>query len=363
MSAPTRTPWITLTLIGTNILAGFALLWRPDWIQELGFRAHEPSLLSAFASLFLHINVLHLLGNMLFLAAVGPWVEEAVGPWRYLIVYFVGGLLGCAAHAAMLGRSGTTEPLIGASGCVASCLGYASVRYASARVPLAPRLMAPVWAVSGVWVALQAAGGLVQVGGSGGGVAFWSHLGGLMAGVLLSLGFRAPQTASAKDAQRTLQEMAARGPAASLAAAERHLQSHPDDVSALRQKAEAHRLLSEFGPEMQTHRRLVEIGPPEDVGPSIVRLGEMGLLDQMAPRLRLRLASQLEATDADAARLLLRSVIDGSDDDQRPEALLALAVLERSGRPEVACALVRTLFDQYPMHPAADLARARGFSG
>ncbi|MFQ3668682.1 MAG: hypothetical protein SNJ61_07325, partial [Fimbriimonadaceae bacterium] len=63
-----------------------------------------------------------------------------------------------------------------------------------------------------------------------------------------------------------------------------------------------------------------------------------------------------------AARALLQSVIRHADDPQRPEALLALADLMRESDPEPATAMVQELFEKYPLHPAAEIARRRGWS-
>jgi membrane associated rhomboid family serine protease len=72
-------PVVTLLLIAGNILAAFALLFNPELAFAFGFRPDHPSLAGAISCLFLHSNVVHLLGNMVFLAAVGVAVELAAG--------------------------------------------------------------------------------------------------------------------------------------------------------------------------------------------------------------------------------------------------------------------------------------------
>ena len=74
------------------------------------------------------------------------------------------------------------------------------------------------------------------------------------------------------------------------------------------------------------------------------------------------LADRLKGSDPDTARLLLDSVVAGdADDPQRPDAMLALAALERAQQPQRAEALLCELGEAYPMHPAAELARSRGW--
>ena len=73
---------VTLILIVANLLAAFAVLGIPDLITKLGFHSDAPAVRSALTSLFIHANVVHLLGNMVFLAAVGAAVEMASGSVR-----------------------------------------------------------------------------------------------------------------------------------------------------------------------------------------------------------------------------------------------------------------------------------------
>ena len=85
----------------------------------------HPRIYSALTCLFLHDpqNILHLLGNLVFLAAVGPLVESEVGPLRFVVVYVLAGLAGVAAHWSVAASSGVGTPLIGASSAIAGCVG------------------------------------------------------------------------------------------------------------------------------------------------------------------------------------------------------------------------------------------------
>jgi membrane associated rhomboid family serine protease len=353
---------VTLVLIAANIFAAFALVLQPETLEGFGFDVRHPSAQTAFTSLFLHQNVLHLLGNMVFLAAVGAAVEIATGAARFAIVYLVSGLAGVAVHVLLTANRADSAPLIGASGAVAGCVGYYSVRYVRLRVPLAPKFGVSVAAVTAVWLLLQVVGAFVRIGEGTGGVAFGAHIGGFLAGLLLSFIFRAPDLGQAKIAHEVLQKMNERGPAAVVHAARRHLQDHPDDPRALRELAEALRKTDDLDGEYQTLMRLLEVLPESEQPEVLDRLCDMHRINGLPPLRRTLLADRFCRDYPVLARALLQSVVDEPiDETQRPEALLALAGLERSEQPEKAESLLKQLQATYPLHPAVDLARKRGW--
>lgn len=357
MSAGSRTPWVTLLLIAANVAVAFALYFDPTYAELHGFRANDPTLATAVSSLFIHVNALHLMGNMVFLAAVGPYVEESVGPARFLVVYLVGGLVGVASHWALLAPLGSRVPLIGASGCIAACVGYASVRFFGRRVPLAPGVKSPVWAVALIWLALQVVAAFVRLGDDAP-VAYWAHVGGFLGGLLMAAVFRASREAGLEQGRKALDAMEDRSAGATLAAADRHLEEHPDDLEALRRKSEAHGAFGDRTQEVATLQRMVEIAPEAELPGLVLRLGDLGALDSIDSYQRTMLAERLKATHPEAARALLASVVDGpASDGQRPDAMLSLAQLSPA---EQARALLDALLSQYPLHPATEVARARG---
>ena len=360
MSNKGRLPIVALILVAANIAAAFAVAFDPDLVAQLGFRAGQPTLAAALASPFLHENLFHLLGNMLFLSAVGPAVELAAGSVRFAVVFAAGALAGVGAH--LLLAPPASAPMIGASGAVAACVGYYSVRYVSLRVPLAPRMSVPMLGMVGVWLALQVVGGFLHLGSQGGGTAYWTHLGGFAAGLALGLAFRAPSLAKIELGHAVLREMNRRSPAALAVAARRHIKDHPGDLAAMRELAEALGHLGEPSEEADAWLELLEFQPESDQGPVLARLDRLRALPRLPSLRRTMLAERLKASDAETARLLLVSVVRGPADDlQRPDAMLALAALEREAAPERAEVLLRELIEAYPMHPAAELARARGW--
>ncbi|HEX5615555.1 MAG TPA: rhomboid family intramembrane serine protease [Acidimicrobiia bacterium] len=137
-------------------------------------------------SMFLHGSLLHLLGNMLFLWIFGNNVEDRFGHVAYAAFYLVTGVAATAAH--VLGNSGATVPLIGASGAIAGVMGAYFVWYPAARVLTLLGwflLELPAALVLGIWFVLQFATNPNE------GVAWLAHVGGFVAGAAIALALRA----------------------------------------------------------------------------------------------------------------------------------------------------------------------------
>jgi len=165
-------------------------------IKELGFVGAGSSLL---LSMFMHGGLLHIGFNMLFLWVFGDNVEDRMGHLRYLVFYLICGVLATLSHSmiAMLGAlthggPGLQIPLVGASGAIAGVLGayyklfpYASVRALVFLFFLYTLMDLPATLFIIIWFVLQLLYGLSSLGDVGGGVAFWAHIGGFVAGILL----------------------------------------------------------------------------------------------------------------------------------------------------------------------------------
>ncbi|MBL8086810.1 MAG: rhomboid family intramembrane serine protease [Chthonomonas sp.] len=356
-----RTPWITLFLVAANILAAFFLFFSyPNWVQQFGFRSDEPSLRNAIVCLFLHENTMHLLGNMLALVAIGSWVEDALHGFKYVLVYFLGGLAGVAMHWAVTHNAGTIDPLIGASGAVACCTAYASVRYMWSRVPFGPKLKLPVVGVAGVWAALQLLGAFFRIGEQLS-VSYWAHLGGILAGLGLAAILGAPKQASLQRGRKAIMEMEDRSPDALVAAAQAQIASHPNDVHAWESLVDAYHRLGDDAEERRAILALFDLSPAAAQAGLIPRLAELGALSTFPSIRRCKMADELGKFEEQAASVLLQSVIDGPPSDvQRPEAMLALATRLRSLDADRMASLVATLQREYPLHPVLDVARQRG---
>ncbi len=172
-----------------QIPAGTQAALGPNSIYY-GLSPH-PLWLTVFTSMFMHGGLLHIGGNLLYLWIFGNNIEDALGRVRFLLFYFASGVLAAAAQIAVGPNS--LIPNVGASGAIAGVLGAYLLLYPNARVlSIVPvfflGLLANVRAfwVLLVWIGLQLFQGLSGLGMQrGGGVAYFAHIGGFFAGMLL----------------------------------------------------------------------------------------------------------------------------------------------------------------------------------
>lgn len=355
-----KVPVVTLSLIAANLAAAYAMVIDPRQLGQFAFQPVAPTWSSAMVSLFLHQNIAHLLGNMVFLAAVGPAVERAAGAARFFVVYLAGGLAGVGMYA-LAAPNGT--PLIGASGAIAGCVGYYAMRFARARVPVAPNVNVPIVAMIGFWAFLQVAGAFVGIEGRVvGGTAYLAHLGGFLAGLALSLAFRVPAQVEHEVQEERMRESMDRSPVAIVRWANEVLRGDPEHKEAWWARLDA---LEQMGEREEAVRHIMVRlkGRNGEANRLVERLAEWELLGRLDARHRLKLADQIKSECPGLAKALLESVVsEPIDEPQRPEAMLALATMEWERTPERARVLIRQLAEQYPLHPALELARVRGWT-
>ncbi|HVL80069.1 MAG TPA: rhomboid family intramembrane serine protease [Actinomycetota bacterium] len=213
-------PLVTIALVAANVLAFFYL----GISEEVAFRfgavpcdvlqrcdqlsrhlnesfPDRTSIVSIFTSMFMHGNLLHLGGNMLFLWVFGNNVEDQFGKVGFAVFYAVTGVAAAFSHFML--DPASEIPIIGASGAVSGILGAYYYLYPRARVtalvPLFFFFPINVSAkfVLGLWFLLQLFEGVMGLGAlQEGGVAFWAHVGGFVAGYVITRVFhpaRAPQ--------------------------------------------------------------------------------------------------------------------------------------------------------------------------
>jgi len=142
-----------------------------------------PAIVTLLTSQFLHASALHLTVNMLFLLVFGPRVEALCGSRRFLAFYLVCGVLGGLADVSAM--PGGHVPSIGASGAIAGVLGAFAVRFPTERIWNVPAVL-----LIGSWAAVQFVRGFGSVpygvpSDAGGGTAYFAHIGGFLAGVLV----------------------------------------------------------------------------------------------------------------------------------------------------------------------------------
>jgi rhomboid family protein len=200
-----NTPWATYTIVAANILIHFLVSWHTNFVisdrvaRTFGFVPASVSNLNLLAiptlvtSMFLHGDLLHLLGNMVFLLAFGRRVENQLERINFLTFYLTAGITACLAH--MLMEPDSSAPLIGASGAISGVLGAFFVYNPRARVTLVlePILIyflgrltirLPTWIFLPMWFFLQISFALKSRSSS---IAFWAHVGGFSFGALLAI--------------------------------------------------------------------------------------------------------------------------------------------------------------------------------
>ena len=203
-------PVVTVSLIVVNtVMFFYEMQLGPgldDWLFRAAFIPDQyfaPGNWTAdgrsiLTSMFLHAGWGHLLGNMLYLWIFGDNVEDRLGRWRYLLFYVFCGWFATMAHAYTNRASGV--PSIGASGAIAGVLGAYLVLFPRARVltiiPLGFFLRIaelPALVVLGMWFVLQLFSGTLSLGldsAQSGGVAWWAHIGGFVAGMAIGQFYR-----------------------------------------------------------------------------------------------------------------------------------------------------------------------------
>ena len=222
-TVPTRRfPVVTVGLIVVNVLVFVFELSLPahglttnGLFYRLGLIPYEvvhqvdvpprdlvPWELTPFTGMFLHAGWLHIIFNMLFLWIFGNNVEDAMGRLKFLVFYLVCGLAAALAQSFVL--PGAVAPTIGASGAIAGVLGAYIVLYPRSQVlswvfflivPL------PAWLWLGIWFVTQLFEGAASLGHTGG-VAYFAHIGGFVAGLILVFVFAAGRRTELRRARR-----------------------------------------------------------------------------------------------------------------------------------------------------------------
>jgi membrane associated rhomboid family serine protease len=148
-------------------------------------------------SMFLHGSWLHLLGNMWFLWIFGNNIEDSMGHMRFVAFYVICGL--AAAMAQVIANPSSTIPMVGASGAISGVMGAYLLLYPRVKVfAIVPigffitSMALPAWVMLGYWFLIQIVSGFVSIGQQEGGVAFWAHAGGFVAGIVLIKLFTRP---------------------------------------------------------------------------------------------------------------------------------------------------------------------------
>ena len=193
---PTHRPVITVAIIAINVFVFLReLAGGPAFIQQWSvIPAHIAAgqdWVTLLTAMFMHGGWMHIIGNMVFLWAFGPEIEDAMGPLRYLAFYLLGGLVAGLAQVAAM--SSSTVPNLGASGAIAAVMGAFLITYPRDRIRTLLLLgwfvtvtVIPAAVLIGIWFLLQLFSevGSVAQAQSGGGVAYLAHVGGFIFGAV-----------------------------------------------------------------------------------------------------------------------------------------------------------------------------------
>jgi len=192
---PAHHPVITISIIVINVIVfGLELAGGEAFVQQwsvipanIAAGQHWVTILTA---MFMHGGWMHIIGNMVFLWAFGPEIEDAMGPLRYLAFYLLGGLVASAAQIAAM--SSSTVPNLGASGAIAAVMGGFLITYPRDRIRTLLLLgwfvtvtVIPAAVLIGIWFLLQLfseIGAVAQA--QSGGVAYMAHVGGFAFGAI-----------------------------------------------------------------------------------------------------------------------------------------------------------------------------------
>jgi membrane associated rhomboid family serine protease len=196
-----RVPYVTYALMAANIGIFLSLLPISGDERALAQLYYDYALLprrlmegdgtgALISSQFLHAGWMHLAGNMLFLFIFGDNIEDEMGHLPFLGFYLVAGV--CSGLAQVAAEPASYVPMVGASGAIAGVMGAYLLLFPKAKIDILiifivffKILPIPAWIMLAIWFALQFVGGLGATPGTGG-VAYWAHAGGFIAGVVLA---------------------------------------------------------------------------------------------------------------------------------------------------------------------------------
>ena len=373
-------PWATLALVLANAAVFYAVrLLSPEGqksvLEKFMFIPNDIHginlLLSPLTSLFLHANAGHLWGNMAFIWAFAPAVEERLGAKKFVLLYLLTGMLGSLTEL-VIGRLFFHETIhgMGASGAVSGVMGIFMVRcyFKKLIIPLplfglfSAKLKVNSLLPLGVFFLLDLESGVRELAGSHSGIGYWAHLGSMAGGVLIAILFRLHWKAA--EEKYTEAGLAARDEPyfrrESVEALQSALQLNPDNEAALLGLAREHAITRK--PEgRELYQRAIRLklrSSPEQAVEIYREYFDLYSL-MLEPDLQYRLAGifYLQGDHEPAARSLEMVILEPSTSDEtRQRAFFQLVVLlAENNMLEAAHFRLEQFKEQYPQ---AELARA-----
>ena len=200
---PSRLPVVTVSIIALNVLAFLLELTNGDafvirWSVVPADIVAGLHLVTILTAMFMHGSWSHILGNMVFLWAFGPEIEDAMNPWRYVAFYLLGGIAAMLAQVAA--DPGSTVPNLGASGAIAAVMGAFLITYPRDRIRtllffgwFVRVTFIPAALLIGLWFLVQLLNVGIVADVQSGGVAYLAHIGGVIFGAVTARFFEDPR--------------------------------------------------------------------------------------------------------------------------------------------------------------------------
>lgn len=336
-----RFPFITVSIIAVNVIVyAFTTeyFWniRPHILKTYGFAPFASPTVNMFTAAFLHGDLFHLIGNMLFLWIFGPPVEERLGIFRYLLLYFLAGFVGDMFQAGLdVFFYDTVRPIIGASGCIMGVVGAYWYLFPWSKVCAFYWISwywHGVWEVEaiyiiGLYILFDLAQGLFfGAVGEGGSIANFAHVGGGLTGMLLCFLVHAKRDTEALSEAKAIQADARDLENMPLYALQTMLEEDPGDAEVIR---------AAIKPAIRQGRRDVIDDAMARAGPSLI--------------------------DKDPIVVAYYLLGFGGDSKiYKPVHLLHLArLLENIKKPDWAIEIYRLIAKTLPNEPEAEVAFLR----
>ncbi|MCM3876772.1 MAG: rhomboid family intramembrane serine protease [Thermoanaerobaculia bacterium] len=321
----------------------------PAW--RFGFVPARPNVADAITSMFLHGGWLHLVGNLLFFFAMGPFLEDVYGRVLFTLLYFSAGIAAALVHGAQ--SSGSQVPLIGASGAIAGVMGAFLVRLGTSRIRflflpivflpfIRVRFAMRAAVVLPFWFAEQALLA-AKVPEGPGGVAFWAHIGGFVFGIAAAVLIRAARLEERWVDPAIQKEISWSQHPALVRAGEARFGRNFETA-----QRELATVLREQPDNVDALRLAFDLALDEHRGPDAVRAA-----DRLLP-------VYLRMGEAQLARALVFDVMGAARESLTPRFGVAAArFLEKEGETAEALDLDETVASRFPTDPAALQALVR----
>ena len=215
---PVHRPVVTISIIVINVVVFLLELaggqqFVEQWAVIPAHIVAGQRWITILTAMFMHGGWMHIIGNMVFLWAFGPEIEDAMGPLRYLAFYLLGGIVASVAQIAAM--SSSTVPNLGASGAIAAVMGAFLITYPRDKIRTLLLLgwfitvtVIPASVLIGIWFLIQLFSqvGSVVAAQSGGGVAYMAHVGGFIFGAVIARLFEDPRRIAAQSVSREFYE-------------------------------------------------------------------------------------------------------------------------------------------------------------